>query len=82
VPALAKAPDYFSNQPDFYTEAAKIAATATGFTWGPDVTVTYGKYNDAFAAAIQSKSSFANAVNQMQATTLADMKKTGFTIAG
>jgi multiple sugar transport system substrate-binding protein len=82
VPALKKAPDFFSNQPDFWATASKIGATATGFTWGPNVNVAYGKYNDTFAAAILKKGSFSDALKQVQDATVADLKKSGFTVAG
>ena len=79
--ALAKAPDFFSNQPDFYDVAAKVAGTAKSFTYGPDTNVAYSAYNDAFAKAAQSKkaSAFTDALKTMQSTTLADLKSSGFT---
>jgi multiple sugar transport system substrate-binding protein len=82
VPALQQAPPFFPNEPDFYKTAAGLASTAVGFTWGPDVTVTYNTYTDAFGKAITSKTAFSAAVNTMQTTTVADMKKSGFTLAG
>jgi multiple sugar transport system substrate-binding protein len=82
VPALTTAPAYFSNQPQFWSQASTIANTAVGFTWGPDVNVAYSKWSDAFKAAIQSKSSFGSAINTVQTATVADMKNAGFTLAG
>jgi multiple sugar transport system substrate-binding protein len=82
VPALKEAPAFFPNQPDFYTLAAQLASTAIGFTWGPDVTLTYSTYTDAFGKAITGKTPFSAAVTQMQSATVADMKKSGFTLAG
>jgi multiple sugar transport system substrate-binding protein len=81
-PALATAPDFFSNQPDFYLTAKQIADTAQGFTFGPNVNVAYSAYKDDLAKAITSKSSFSAAVDQMQATTLNDMKSNGFKVSG
>lgn len=81
VPALQQAPAVMPNQPDFYTVAKQISATAVGFTWGPDVNVTYSTYNDATAKAIQSQGSLSAAVDAMQAATVADMKKSGFTLS-
>ncbi|MCX7522639.1 sugar ABC transporter substrate-binding protein [Microbacterium sp. STN6] len=80
--ALSKAPDFFSNQPDFYDVAAKVAKTVNPFTYGPNVNVAYSAYNDDFAKAAQSKqqSAFLDAVTQMQKTTTADLKKSGFTV--
>jgi multiple sugar transport system substrate-binding protein len=79
--ALASPPEFFANQPDFYRQAATIGHTAAGFTWGPDVNVTYATYTDAFGKAIQAKSSFSAAVQAMQTATVADMKKNGFKVS-
>jgi multiple sugar transport system substrate-binding protein len=81
-PALQKPPVFFAQQTDFYTLAKQIAGTTAGFTWGPDVNVTYSSYNDAFGKAITQKTPFSAAVDQMQATTVADMRKSGFKLAG
>lgn len=78
---MTEAPDYFSNQPDFWKQAADIGATARGFTFGPNVNVTYNAYKDAFDKAVAAKSDFAAAVRTMQDTTVADMQKSGFTLA-
>ena len=80
--ALASAPAFFSNQPDFYQVAKAIAATAVGFTFGPNVNVTYSAYKDAFSKAITDHSAFSGAVDQMQTATVDDMKKNGFTVSG
>jgi multiple sugar transport system substrate-binding protein len=80
--ALASAPAFFSNQPDFYQVAKTIAATAVGFTFGPNVNVTYSAYKDAFSKAITDHSAFSGAVDQMQTATVDDMKKNGFTVSG
>lgn len=79
-PALAAAPAFFPNQPDFYQLAKQIADTAAGFTFGPNVNVTYSAYKDLFAKAITAKSSFTGALDGMQTTTVDDMKKNGFTV--
>lgn len=80
-PALQKPPAFFPNQPDFYAQAATIAKTASGFSWGPNVNVTYSTYRDAFGKAIQQKQPFGPAVTKMQQATEADMKKSGFTLS-
>jgi multiple sugar transport system substrate-binding protein len=80
--ALSKAPAFFSNQPDFYTLAHQYAATAPGVTWGPNVNVTYATYKDAFAKAITQKSAFSAALDQMQSSTVDDLKKNGFKVSG
>ncbi|MFC5908937.1 ABC transporter substrate-binding protein [Streptacidiphilus monticola] len=80
--ALKTAPDYFSNQPDFYTQAAKIAATTAPAAWGPNVNTAYSAFKDAFGKAAQAKSDFTAALDTVEQTTVADMKKQGFKTAG
>jgi multiple sugar transport system substrate-binding protein len=77
---LAKSPAMMPNQPSFFTDAAAIAKTARGFTWAPNVNVTYSQYSDLFAKTIQTKGDFAAAVDQLQAASLADLKKQGFQV--
>lgn len=78
--ALSTPFEFFSNQPDFYTEAAKIAATVQPFTYGPNVNVAYSAFNDEFgkAATDRSQAAFLNAVTRMQQITLTDLQDTGF----
>ncbi|WP_343961960.1 ABC transporter substrate-binding protein, partial [Streptosporangium amethystogenes] len=78
---LGEAPDYFSNQPDFWQQAAAISATARGFTFGPNVGVTYNAFKDTFDKAVQDRSAFSEAVGKMQEATVADMRKSGFQLA-
>jgi multiple sugar transport system substrate-binding protein len=80
--ALASGNSFFSNQPDFYTTAAKIAETVKPFTYGPNVNVAYSAFNDQFGKAAQSKSqaAFVSALQQMQKITVSDLKSTGFTV--
>jgi multiple sugar transport system substrate-binding protein len=80
VPALDKAPKMMPNQPSFFADAAAIAKTARGFSWAPNVNVTYSSYRDLFAKAIQTKADFAGAVDQLQAASVADLKKQGFEV--
>ena len=80
--ALAAAPDFFSDQPDFYTTAAKIAATTAPAAWGPNVNVAYSAFKDAFGKAAQNKGDFLAALSSMNQTTLADMQKQGFKVSG
>lgn len=81
-PALAQAPEFFSNQEDFYDLAQEIADTAAGFVWGPNVNVTYSAYSDLFGQAIENQSSFTEVVEQMQQITVEDMQRQGFNVAG
>jgi multiple sugar transport system substrate-binding protein len=80
--ALAKAPDFFSNQPDFYTDASEIAKTTAPSAWGPNVNVAYTSFKDAFskAAKDKKKSEFGDALTAMQNATVDDMKKQGFEV--
>jgi multiple sugar transport system substrate-binding protein len=80
APSLAKAPAMMPNQPAFFADAAAIAKTARGFSWAPNVNVTYSQYSDLFAKAIQGKSDFGAAVDQLQTASVADLKKQGFQV--
>jgi multiple sugar transport system substrate-binding protein len=73
---------FFKNQPDFYVTAAKIASTVKPFTYGPNVNVAYSAFNDEFGKAAQAKSQagFVAALKNMQDITVADLKKSGFTV--
>jgi multiple sugar transport system substrate-binding protein len=78
--ALSTAPEFFSNQPTFYTDAAAIAKTTAAGAWGPNVNVAYSAFKDAFGKAAQNKTDFTSALDSMQSTTVADLKKQGFTV--
>ncbi|MCA2211889.1 hypothetical protein [Jidongwangia harbinensis] len=77
---LQQPPAFFGQQKDFYATAKAIADTAGGFTWGPNVNVTYDVYKDAFGKAITGRTPFAGALDTMQTATVADMRKNGFTV--
>ncbi|MFF7364072.1 extracellular solute-binding protein [Streptomyces sp. NPDC008125] len=79
--ALAQAPAYFSNQPDFYTKAAEIAQGTAPAAWGPNVNVAYTAFKDGFAKAAKDKSDFGAALTAMQEATVADLKKQGFGVS-
>jgi multiple sugar transport system substrate-binding protein len=79
--AFAKAPEYFSNQADFYTAAADIARTTAPSAWGPNVNVAYTTFKDAFGAAAKRKGGFTEALEKVQADTVADLRKQGFGVA-
>lgn len=80
--ALTDPPEFFANQPDFYTLAAETAKTAGSFTYGPNVNVAYSAYNDAFGKAAENKSQaeFIAAVATMQKVTFEDMENSGFSV--
>ncbi|WPO70279.1 ABC transporter substrate-binding protein [Streptomyces sp. KN37] len=79
--ALAEAPAYFANQPDFYTRAAAIAKTTAPGAWGPNVNVAYTAFKDAFGSAAKNRSDFGAALKTMHDETVADLKKQGFEVA-
>ena len=82
--ALTTPPAFFKNQSDFYQVAAKVAGTVKPFTYGPNVNVTYNAYNDALGKAAdgKSQSQFLQGLKTMQTTTVADLQKSGFKVAG
>ncbi|CAL9371039.1 hypothetical protein SUDANB176_00868 [Streptomyces sp. enrichment culture] len=79
--AFIDPPEYFSNQPDFYKKAARIAETTAPSAWGPNVNVAYTTFKDAFGAAAKNKSDFTAALDTMQEETVADLRKQGFGVA-
>ncbi|MEU6639812.1 ABC transporter substrate-binding protein [Streptomyces rochei] len=79
--AFAEPPEFFANQPDFYTKAADIAKTTAPSAWGPNVNVAYTSFKDAFGAAAKNKSDFSAALGTMQKETVADLEKQGFEVA-
>jgi multiple sugar transport system substrate-binding protein len=82
-PALATPPPFMSDQPQYNALMASVAGGVRGFQiWGPDASVTFSAYSDAFASALQNHTSFAAALNKVQTTTLADMKNAGFQVTG
>ncbi|GAA4255890.1 ABC transporter substrate-binding protein [Dactylosporangium darangshiense] len=81
LPILAKPPAFLPNQPDFYSVVKQVAPSSRSFSiWGPNVTVTFRGYTDAFGAALQNGTSFGAALDTIQESTTADMKKLGFTL--
>lgn len=80
---LTEAPEFFSNQPDFYDVAAEAAQAVAPFTYGPNVNVAFSAYNDEFAKAAEAKSvdAFLAAVTAMQKTTIDDLKAGGFSVS-
>lgn len=78
--ALEQPPAMLPNQPDFYAQASEIADTARGFTWGPNVNVTYSTYVDSFQAAIEGGTPFTDALTTMQEATVSDLETQGFEV--
>lgn len=82
LPDLDQPPAFMKDQPDYYKMIGQIAPHARSFDiWGPNAAVTFGAYRDGFASALQNKTALSGALDTMQSTSLADMKKRGFTVA-
>jgi multiple sugar transport system substrate-binding protein len=82
-PALQTPPPFMSDQPSYNTLMASVAQGVRGFQiWGPDASVTFSSYSDAFASALQNHTSFTAALAKVQSATRTDMKNTGFQVAG
>ncbi|MFJ5234695.1 ABC transporter substrate-binding protein [Kitasatospora sp. NPDC088391] len=79
---LSAAPEFFADQADFYPKAAEIAKGTAAAAWGPNVNVAYSTFKDAFGKAAQEKGDFSAALAAMQQSTVADLKKNGFQVAG
>jgi multiple sugar transport system substrate-binding protein len=81
LPALSSPPAFMSDQPGYYALMKTIAQNVRGFQiWGPNASVTFSSYSDAFASALQNHTSFAQALNKVQTTTVNDMQKSGFQV--
>ncbi|GAA2026110.1 extracellular solute-binding protein [Pseudokineococcus marinus] len=73
-------PALVAGQEDFYDLAAEVAADTIPVTWGPNYNVTNAAFADALGAAVQGGGSYREALEQVQATTVADMEETGYTV--
>jgi multiple sugar transport system substrate-binding protein len=72
-----------SNQPDYNAVMAQAAKGVRTFQiWGPNANVTFDSYSNAFAGALQNKTSLSDALTQMQQATVNDMKQRGFDVKG
>jgi multiple sugar transport system substrate-binding protein len=82
-PGLQTPPPFMSTQPGYNALMASVAQGVRNFQiWGPNASVTFSAYSDAFASALQNHTSFAAALNTVQNTTVSNMKSTGFQVAG
>lgn len=81
LPALDTPPPFMSTQPDYNKLMSQLSSNVTGFDiWGPNANITFNSYSDAFGKAVQNKTSFLDALKTVQETTVADMKKSGYTV--
>ncbi len=74
-------PAFIANQPDFWVLADQIDATGRAISYGPDVPAAYSAYEAAFSTAVENGTSFTDALSQLNEAVIADMKKSGFTLA-
>jgi len=72
----------FMGQSDFYTLAKQYSSQVTAATWGPNVDVAYSDFSDDFASTIKTESGYLGALTKLQASVVADMKSSGFTVSG
>jgi len=69
-------------QTDYWQLGSKIAAnTIPSISWGPDVNVASSAFQDAMAKAVANRTPLRDALTEVQKVVVADMKKTGFTVA-
>ena len=81
--ALKTPPAFMSNQPDYNALMAQAAKNVRTFQiWGPNANVTFDSYSNAFAGALQKKTSLSDALTQIQQATVNDMKQRGFNVNG
>ncbi|MBB2976507.1 multiple sugar transport system substrate-binding protein [Microbacterium endophyticum] len=74
VPAIVEGQD------DFWTVAADIASDTAPVTWGPNVQVAFDAWSDSIKSVVASGGEFTDALTATQDATVADLKKTGFTV--
>jgi multiple sugar transport system substrate-binding protein len=81
LPDLQQAPTLMPEQTDFYELADEIDGYTAEVTWGPNVPAAYDAFNNAFSEAINSGSSFSDALAVVHQTTIEDLEKSGYTVA-
>lgn len=81
LPALQTPPPFMSDQPDYNTLMKTVSQGVRTFQiWGPDANVTFDAYSNAFASALQNKTSLASALDTVQTATVSDMRALGFDV--
>ncbi|NQX29095.1 extracellular solute-binding protein [Microbacteriaceae bacterium VKM Ac-2854] len=81
LPELQVPPALLPDQPDFYATANEIDDITATVTWGPNVSVAYDAFNNAFSTAVNEKGSFTDALAAVQDATVADLEKSGYEVA-
>ncbi|NQX35019.1 ABC transporter substrate-binding protein [Herbiconiux sp. VKM Ac-2851] len=81
LPELQKPPALMPEQTDFYATAAEIDDITADVTWGPNVSVAYDAFTNAFSTAVNSGGSFSDALSTVQDAVVADMDKAGYDVS-
>ncbi|GAA3334696.1 extracellular solute-binding protein [Curtobacterium citreum] len=75
-------PALMPQQKDFYKVADEVIENTTiPVTWGPNVNVAQSAFGDALNEAALDKTSFRDVYTKAQNVVVADLKKSGFTVA-
>lgn len=80
VATQQKPPALMPQQTDYYQVASDIAKHTTAVTWGPNTDVAQSAFTDAMNAAVQNKTSWADALAITQKAVFDDLKKKGFKV--
>ncbi|MFC4005735.1 ABC transporter substrate-binding protein [Nonomuraea purpurea] len=76
-------PKLTANQKDYWDIATKAAQrTIPHISWGPNVSAAKSAYEDAVSAAIRERTPLRDALTKTHTQVVADMKATGFKVAG
>jgi multiple sugar transport system substrate-binding protein len=80
-PVFSAPQDYFGGQQSFVLFKQFSDWVAPTWKWGPTMVTVYNAINAEFGKAVAGTQTLAKALDKVQATTVADMKKQGFTVA-
>ncbi|MGO2751085.1 MAG: ABC transporter substrate-binding protein [Pseudoclavibacter sp.] len=81
LPELQVPPTLLPEQTNFYETAAEIDDITANVTWGPNVSVAYDSFNNAFSTAVNSGGSFSDALSSVQGAVTSDMEKSGYELS-
>jgi multiple sugar transport system substrate-binding protein len=80
-PVFSAKQPYFGGQQSFVLFKQFSNWVDPSWTWGPTMVTVYNAINSEFGKAVAGKQTLAKALDNVQNTTVADMKKQGFTVA-
>jgi len=80
LPALAIAPAFIPERKDFYTLANAIDLETPNISWGPNVSMTFDAFRNAFARAVRGRTSFYEALESVQRSTVRDLRIQGYEV--